>query len=83
MFFASTFHYLKVYCFQSKISYNYHNILIKGRIHANMQPVSISYDEFQKEMLDLENEFMRDIRKSALVVYGIESYLNTIARFYS
>lgn len=55
---------------------------IRGRTNTNIQPVSISYDEFRKEMLDAENEFMKGIRKSALVVYGIESYLSVMVKVY-
>jgi len=55
---------------------------IKGRTAINIQPVSISYEEFQKEIMDLENEFMKDARKSALTITGMELYINFLRRFY-
>ncbi|MBI4181395.1 MAG: nucleotidyltransferase domain-containing protein [Candidatus Aenigmarchaeota archaeon] len=56
---------------------------INGRTRANIQPVSISYDEFRKEMLNARNEFMKDIRRSGLVVCGMEAYLGLIAGVYA
>ena len=55
---------------------------IKGRTTINIQPVSISYDEFQKEIMDLENEFMKDVRKYVVAITGMELYINFLGRFY-
>ncbi|MFH0836807.1 MAG: nucleotidyltransferase domain-containing protein [Candidatus Aenigmatarchaeota archaeon] len=56
---------------------------IRGRTNVSIEPVGISYDEFQKEIMNIENEFMKDIRKSAMIIHGIDSYLNVVKRFYS
>ena len=55
---------------------------IKGRTMVNIQPVSLGYDEFEKEISDKENGFMDDIRKNALVLHGLDAYLRLIGRFY-
>ena len=55
---------------------------IKGRTNVNIQPVSLDYDEFQKEMTDLDNELMKDVREFGLVMYGIGLYTDIIGRFY-
>ncbi|MBU3896796.1 MAG: nucleotidyltransferase domain-containing protein [Nanoarchaeota archaeon] len=55
---------------------------IKGRAMVNLQPITIDYEEFEKKVLNKEDEFMKDIRKNALVLYGIDRYLKIISRFY-
>ena len=55
---------------------------IHGRTNMNVQPVSISYDEFRKEMLDLGNEIMKDVKKTGLVVYGLEHYRPILSMAY-
>lgn len=51
---------------------------IKGRTGVNIQPVSIDYNEFEKEMLDRKNEFMKDIKKYALVLCGLVLYVKVM-----
>ncbi len=55
---------------------------IKGRTMVNIQPVSLGYNEFEKEILNSENEFMKDIRKNVMVLHGVDIYLKLIGRFY-
>jgi predicted nucleotidyltransferase len=55
---------------------------IGGRTGVNVQPVSISYGEFEKNLLDRENEFMKDIRKGSLALSGLDLYLGLLGRFY-
>lgn len=55
---------------------------IKGRTMVNIQPVSLGYNEFEKKILDTENEFMKDIRRNVLVLHGLDVYLKLIGRFY-
>lgn len=56
---------------------------IKGRTGMDIEPVSMSYDDFQKKILNKEDEFTKDIRKDSLVLKGLEDYLSLIGRFYS
>ncbi len=53
---------------------------IKGRTGVNIQPVILDYMEFQKELLDIENQFMKDIKKYALIIYGLDTYIDIIRR---
>jgi predicted nucleotidyltransferase len=55
---------------------------IRGRTMVNIQPVSLGYAEFEREIMNKENEFMKDMREHAIVLQGIETYLNVIGRFY-
>ena len=55
---------------------------ISSRTGVDMQPVSISYQEFEKKILDRENEFMKDIRKDSLIISGLDLYLKLLGRFY-
>jgi hypothetical protein len=55
---------------------------IGGRTGVNVQPVSINYEEFEKKLLDRENEFMKDIRKGSLALSGLDLYLGLLGRFY-
>lgn len=55
---------------------------IKGRTMVNIQPITVDYNEFEKKILDKEDEFIKDIRKNALVLYGLDMYLKLIGRFY-
>lgn len=53
---------------------------ITGRTGMSIQPVSLDYSEFEREMLDIENDFMKDIRKDALILGGLEVYLSLLGR---
>ncbi len=53
---------------------------ISGRTGITIQPVSLGYGEFEKEMLNIESEFMKDIRKDALALRGLEIYLGLLGR---
>ncbi len=55
---------------------------IGGRTGVSIQSVSISYNEFEKKLLDRENEFMKDIRKGSLALRGLDIYLGLLGRFY-
>lgn len=55
---------------------------IEGRTMVNIQPVSLGYEEFEKEILNRENEFMKDIKKNSIVLHGIDIYFKFIGRFY-
>ena len=55
---------------------------IKGRTGVNVQPVSLAYGEFEKEFLSRENEFMKDLRKSALVLRGADIFAKLLGRLY-
>lgn len=55
---------------------------IKGRTMVNIQPISLDYNEFEKKILNEENEFMKDIRKNALILHGLDIYLKLLGRFY-
>ena len=55
---------------------------ISGRTGVDIQPVSLSYEEFEKNILNRENEFMKDIRGNSLVVRGLDVYLKFIGRFF-
>jgi predicted nucleotidyltransferase len=53
---------------------------IAGRTGVRIQPVSLDYSEFKREMLDIENDFMKDIRKDALILGGLEVYVSLLGR---
>jgi len=55
---------------------------VRGRTMVNVQPVSLGYDEFEREFMNHENEFMKDIRKNAMVIHGLDTYLKLMGRFY-
>ena len=55
---------------------------ISSRTGINIQPVSLSYEEFEKSILSKENEFMKDIRGRSLVMSGLDAYLKIIGRFF-
>jgi len=56
---------------------------ISGRTGVNIQPASMGYDEFEREFMSHENEFMKDIRKNAMAIQGLDAYLKLLGRFYS
>ncbi len=55
---------------------------ISGRTGINIQPVSLSYEEFEKNILNKENEFMKDIKKNSFALRGLDIYLKIIGRFF-
>ncbi len=55
---------------------------ISGRTGLSIQPVSLNYEEFEKNILNKENEFMKDVRKNSLVLRGLDVYLKIIGRFF-
>lgn len=56
--------------------------IIKNRTAANLQPISLEFKEFEKKILDKENEFMKDIREKNLVIIGFEWFYPLIERFF-
>ncbi len=57
-------------------------VRIKGRTMVNIQPVSLSYGDFEKEILSRDNEFMKDIRKDSLILCGLDLYIKFIGVVY-
>ncbi|MFH1899036.1 MAG: nucleotidyltransferase domain-containing protein [Patescibacteria group bacterium] len=58
------------------------SIKIKDRTMVNIQPVSLDYNDFEKQILNSENEFMKGIRNNVMVLHGLDIYLKLIGRFY-
>lgn len=53
-------------------------VRIGGRIGLAIQPVVLQYDEFERNFMDRDNGFMKDVREQAMILTGHKLYLGLL-----
>ncbi len=56
---------------------------ISMRTNTKLSPVYLEYKNFEKNFLDKEHDFSREIRQDVIVILGVENYYNLLWRFLS
>ena len=54
---------------------------ISMRTNTKISPVYLDYKNFEKNFLDKEHDFSKEIRQDAIVIIGVENYYKLLWRF--
>jgi len=54
---------------------------ISMRTNTKINPIYVEYKNFEKNFLDKEHDFSREIRKNTIIVLGVENYYPLLWRF--
>ena len=51
------------------------------KTNTNLAPVYVNYANFEKNFLNKENDFSREIRQQVVIIKGLEDYYKLLWRF--
>ena len=54
---------------------------VSMRTNTKINPVYLDYKNFERNFLDKEHDFSREIRRNVIVIHGIENYYHLLWRF--